>query len=268
VKVRRMVSLVMVAIMVWALAVPGARSQTTTTLSLRGSLTASRIEGFGRVEPPANSRSIQVRLSTQEADGSFTEVARKQIGLEPSSDSDGDGVAESRFIASFKSPDEGNCKIVARFPKTRVRSGARRSVTLPCNRPDFPTGTARLRDVSGTNDVTIDVEIADNDALRAFGLMYKRHLAADRGMAFLYSGPASGGYWMKNTLIPLSIAFFESGVIVRIMDMEPCTPRQDRTEGCPTYDPETSYSGALEVNQGAFDEWGIEEGDLITVSRD
>ncbi len=248
---------------------PVAHSQSVTNLELRGSLTASGIEGFGRLEPSANRRTIQVRLLVQDGTGSFAEVARETVALDPAGDPDGDGIAESRFMASFRSPAADDCKVVARFARTRGRDGARRSVTLPCDRPDFPTGNARLTDVAGGAEKVIDVEIADTDELRAFGLMYKRRLAGDRGMAFLYNSPSSGGYWMKNTLIPLSIAFFDaSGVILRIMHMEPCTPEQDRTEGCPSYDPETSYMGALEVNQGAFEDWGINEGDVVTMTRD
>ena len=247
---------------------PVAHSQSGTNLGLRGSLSASRVTGFGTLEPAANDRKIRVRLLIETSSG-LEEVTRKSVALNAGGDSDGDGVNESRFSASFPSPPAQTCKLVARFAGSRRRSPARRSVTLPCNRPDFPTGAAHLSDVPAGGETTIDVEIADTDELRAFGLMYKRRLAADRGMAFLYNSPSSGGYWMKNTLIPLSIAFFDaSGVILRIMDMEPCTPRQDRTEGCPSYDPETSYMGALEVNLGAFDDWGINEGDRITVERD
>jgi uncharacterized membrane protein (UPF0127 family) len=70
---------------------------------------------------------------------------------------------------------------------------------------------------------------------------------------------------MRNTLIPLSIAFFDStNRIVRILDMEPCD--DDQAE-CPLYSPETSYRGALEVNQGAFDTWGVAEGDTVLITR-
>ena len=71
--------------------------------------------------------------------------------------------------------------------------------------------------------------------------------------------PASGGFWMKNTLIPLSIAFFDArGRILRMLDMEPC-----REEDCPLYDPGVPYHGALEVNRGAFQRWGVRAGDRI-----
>jgi uncharacterized membrane protein (UPF0127 family) len=64
---------------------------------------------------------------------------------------------------------------------------------------------------------------------------------------------------MKDTLIPLSIAFWnEQDRIVAILDMEPC-----EADPCPSYDPEVEFEGALEVNQGFFEEHGVEVGDTV-----
>jgi uncharacterized protein len=105
----------------------------------------------------------------------------------------------------------------------------------------------------------IAVEIADTDDERAVGLMGRTSLPADAGMLFVYPGPTEGAYWMKDTLIPLSIAFYDvDGTILRILDMEPC-----RRNPCPVYDPGVRYAGALEVNQGAFERWGVREGDRL-----
>jgi uncharacterized membrane protein (UPF0127 family) len=86
----------------------------------------------------------------------------------------------------------------------------------------------------------------------------------DLGMAFLYDSQANhGGFWMKNTLIPLSIAFVDSNdVVINIVDMEPCVE-----DPCESYDSGGAYQMALEVNQGAFGEWGIDEGDRIEIDR-
>jgi uncharacterized membrane protein (UPF0127 family) len=66
---------------------------------------------------------------------------------------------------------------------------------------------------------------------------------------------------MKNTLIPLSVAFWdEAGRIVAILDMEPCPANP-----CPTYDPGSSFVGALEVDQGRFASDGVAIGDRIEV---
>ncbi|MDQ3708393.1 MAG: DUF192 domain-containing protein [Actinomycetota bacterium] len=103
---------------------------------------------------------------------------------------------------------------------------------------------------------TLQVEVADDPEERSRGLMDRTELAADGGMVFRFPSDTDGGFWMKNTRIPLSIAFFNRrGEILRVLDMEPCS-----ADPCPTYDPEVAYRGALEVNQGYFDELGVEEG--------
>jgi uncharacterized membrane protein (UPF0127 family) len=112
-------------------------------------------------------------------------------------------------------------------------------------------------------EVFVDVEIAQTEAQRAEGLMNRESLADDAGMMFIYFEPTQSGFWMKNTLIPLSIAFIDDEQrIIQIMDMEPCTK-----DPCPTYTPDGEYTAALEVNMGAFDEWGIDVGDTVTILR-
>jgi uncharacterized membrane protein (UPF0127 family) len=125
----------------------------------------------------------------------------------------------------------------------------------------FPHGTATLTTTHPR--ITLRVEIADNDARREQGLMFRRRLAAKAGMAFVWRRDVEGAFWMKNTLIPLSIAFYDArGRIVRIMDMAPC-----QADPCPVYDPKTPYRGALEVNRGAFRRWKVKVGDRIVVRR-
>ena len=89
--------------------------------------------------------------------------------------------------------------------------------------------------------------------------MGRTELAPEAGMIFVFPNDVSGAFWMKNTLIPLSIAFYaEDGRILRILDMEPCAE-----DPCPLYDPGVPYRGALEVNEGAFDRWTVREGDHV-----
>lgn len=241
-------------------AVPAASSPVSveTTLELKGALTNERIVGFGTLDPGAPRRTILLRLLIQTADG-FQEVARKKVDQRGGQ---AGGFQPTRFSGSFPSPAAETCKLIARFKGSLQKAPSRDEVTMPCARPEFPTGQATMTSV--TNGTSIPVEIADTSELRAFGLMYKRHLGADTGMAFEYPTEGDyGGFWMKNTLIPLSIAFYDvQGTIVRILDMEPC-----EADPCPTYDPQATYRGALEVNQGAFDRWNIEEGDRIVITR-
>jgi uncharacterized protein len=114
---------------------------------------------------------------------------------------------------------------------------------------------------TGSGEVEISVEVADSPEERAVGLMNRESLPADAGMIFLFDEDTASAFWMKNTLIPLSIAFAdEEGTIVSILDMEPC-----EADPCELYDPGVSYRSALEVNQGAFDDWGVEVGDRLSL---
>lgn len=128
---------------------------------------------------------------------------------------------------------------------------------------------ARVLIDTAEGSVIVDAEKAETPEQRQQGLMFRRSLAPDKGMVFLFFEETTGAFWMKNVTIPLSIAFFDAeGIIVAIRDMEPC-----REEPCPLYEPvddderPVSYLGALEVNQGKFEEWGVEVGDRITVTH-
>jgi len=121
---------------------------------------------------------------------------------------------------------------------------------------------ARAILIHGDHEKTIAVEIADTTSERAHGLMGRTTLPADAGMAFVFPEDQRGPFWMKDTLIPLSIAFYSGdGRILKILDMEPCD-----ADPCPLYDPEVAYRGALEVNQGAFAGWGISAGDRLRIT--
>ena len=111
--------------------------------------------------------------------------------------------------------------------------------------------------------VRVQVEVADNETEVEQGLMFRESLPDDAGMIFLFDRPQTRGFWMKNTLIPLSIAYLDgTGEIVRILDMQPC-----RADPCEKYEPGVPYRGALEVNLGAFRRWGVNAGDRIELVR-
>lgn len=123
--------------------------------------------------------------------------------------------------------------------------------------PSPPAGGVLLR----FGERTIGAEVVATNEDRRTGLMYRERLGADSGMLFLFPRPQSSGFWMKNTLIPLSIAFLEWPTgrifeVVAVLDMEPC-----RADPCPNYEPGVEYDAALEVNKGWFAEAGIERGD-------
>ena len=110
---------------------------------------------------------------------------------------------------------------------------------------------------------SLRVEIADDDAERQQGLMGVTSLPKNAGMAFVWDTPTDGTFWMKNTLIPLSIAFVGAdGRIVTLRDMAPCT-----ADPCMTYAATAPYTVAIEANQGWFDQHGIQVGDEVGLQR-
>jgi uncharacterized protein len=123
------------------------------------------------------------------------------------------------------------------------------------------TGTAsELRNVtidsSGGGKVELRVEIADDPAEQTRGLMERTALGEDRGMLFVYPDERVLSFWMKNTLIPLSIAYIASdGRIVDLQDMKPLD------DDPPHYVSAEPARYALEVNKGYFEKHGIKVGD-------
>lgn len=118
---------------------------------------------------------------------------------------------------------------------------------------------AELVITTDKDEVLLEVEVAVADEERRRGLMGRDDLAPNDGMVFVFDEPVSSGFWMKDTLIPLSIAFWdETGRIVAILDMDPC-----ETDTCPVYEPGTAYVGAVEVRQGLFEFRGVEVGDRV-----
>ena len=128
---------------------------------------------------------------------------------------------------------------------------------------DITFGKGRALIDTDEGSIFVDIEVAETDRQRVVGLSRRESLPEDAGMLFFFFQQHSGGFTMKDTTIPLSIAFIDDeGAIVEILDMEPCA-----ADPCPSYDPGSPYRAALEVNQGAFEEWGVEVGDLVTVTR-
>ena len=124
----------------------------------------------------------------------------------------------------------------------------------PCPDPDSPGH------ITFTGDDVLTVRIADEPDERARGLMGVADLPADEGMAFLYGGPTEATFWMKDTLIPLSVAFVDNrNTIVTIRDMTPCADG----DTCRTYASTEPYTTAIEAEAGWFAAHGIEEGDRI-----
>ena len=86
-------------------------------------------------------------------------------------------------------------------------------------------------------------------------------LDGNDGMLFVFDEDGTNGFWMKDTLLPLSIAFADAqGTITETSDMDPCPPD---TQDCPVYRPADPYRMAVEVAQGRLEALGLEPGARI-----
>ena len=104
--------------------------------------------------------------------------------------------------------------------------------------------------------VDVVAEVADDPSKRAFGLMFRDVLPPDSGMVFVYPSARMLSFWMRNTCLPLSIAYLDaSGRIVSISDMTPLV-EQGVSSGAPAL-----Y--ALEMEQGWFVRKGVSVGDTV-----
>jgi uncharacterized membrane protein (UPF0127 family) len=125
-----------------------------------------------------------------------------------------------------------------------LQAGAKEAVSPP------PTITLRI------NGHPVKAELAIDDATRQKGLMFRTQMGKDDGMLFVFGEVAYHAMWMRNTLIPLSVAYMDDGgKIVSIHEMEPQTEISHQAEGPVRY--------ALEMNAHWFSEHKIKPGDLI-----
>jgi uncharacterized membrane protein (UPF0127 family) len=102
----------------------------------------------------------------------------------------------------------------------------------------------------------VRAEVADTLAAQERGLMHREHLCGNCGMLFVFAGPGRYGFWMKNTPLPLSIAFIgRDGRIINIAEMRPNTLK--------VHYPKRDAVYVLEMRGGWFDAHGIKPGDSV-----
>ena len=107
---------------------------------------------------------------------------------------------------------------------------------------------------------TFQVETARTEAERETGLMHRTVMAENQGMLFIFDKDDHLNFWMKNTILPLSIAYISSsGVIKEILDMQ--------AQSLAAVPSTWAVRFALEVNQGAFQRAGVKVGDRVVVPK-
>ena len=116
--------------------------------------------------------------------------------------------------------------------------------------------------ITFANNFKINVEIADTESLRRYGLMHRTQLGPSAGMLFIYPDQALRAVWMKNTLIALDILFLsDSGKIVSMLpNLPPC-----KNDPCSVYSSTFDARYMLEVNAGFINSHGVTIGQKLTL---
>ena len=103
----------------------------------------------------------------------------------------------------------------------------------------------------------IDTQVAQTEAQRQTGLMFRKEMPQHEGMLFVFEQPATQCFWMKNTLLPLTAAFLaDDGTIVNLVDMKPQTTDSHCSEKPVRF--------VLEMNQGWFAKKGLKAGSRLS----
>lgn len=142
---------------------------------------------------------------------------------------------------------------------------------LPAGCLDVPRNSTEKNNLAALSKVNITITdrttfvayVARESRQITLGLMNvtKAELPDDHGMIFVFDDDRLRSFWMRNTIIPLDIAYIRSdGTIVKIHTMEPLNE-----SGYPSMEPARF---ALEVNAGQFARWGIQEGDRVELPAD
>lgn len=145
------------------------------------------------------------------------------------------------------------------------------SPATPSPAPSGPLANPSLHLAAGDLAITrgssrllaLRVQLAQTEAERDTGLMHVTSLPDGAGMAFLFGATTTTSFYMKDTLLPLDIAFWDAtGAIITTYTMQPCT-----ADPCRLYDAQDGYVGAVEMRAGLLASSGVATGDTVTLSR-
>lgn len=150
------------------------------------------------------------------------------------------------------------CGEATATPATNLNPTAPASVATP-GQATLATSPAVITTATGQT-INMKLELAKTEQEHEIGLMGRTSLPEDTGMLFIFPQKTSVGFWMKNTLIPLSIAWIdENGKILEIQDME--------AQSEVVHTPARAYLWALEVPKGYFAKKGIGPGSAIKLAN-
>lgn len=135
-------------------------------------------------------------------------------------------------------------------------------ISTPSAKPVTGAAQPRLETIKlylGAAELT--VEVADENLERQAGMMHRTTMPKNEGMLFVFPRPHQTGFWMKNTTVPLSIAYIDrASRVIEIYDLHPLNTQ-------PVESRSTRVQYALEVNQGWFAKNGIQPGTVIATER-
>ena len=166
----------------------------------------------------------------------------------------GEGYTRLALLALMAGVLMGCSPVAEVVPAPAGPTAARAPTTTPTPAP--PLGPHAQIVTADGRAVFVSLEVAATPEQRTVGLSKRALLPAGSGMLFVYPADHQTAFWMKDTWIPLSIAFISAdGRILEIQDMEP------RSEDL--HQPAQAYRNALEVNRGFFENNGVKAGDRV-----
>jgi uncharacterized membrane protein (UPF0127 family) len=120
---------------------------------------------------------------------------------------------------------------------------------------------------TGSDPVTVRVEVADDESERARGLMYRRELARGNGMLFIYDSPRAVSFWMRNTYIPLDLVFLDQTGTIRHIHHNAVPLDETPIPGAAPGDPRPERQMILEIGGGEADRLGLKVGQPMAYPR-
>lgn len=128
------------------------------------------------------------------------------------------------------------------------------------------SGDLPMADLSFTSGGKLKIEVARTFSERYQGLMNRTSMPENNGMLFVFDRPQKLSFWMKNTYIPLSVAYLDKNKVIKEMyDMKPQS-MMEKTQDLTSYPSKCECQYALEVNQGWFKKNKVKVGDKISYS--